>query len=179
MDHLAVLGPVAGLQAPARAGLLFDFSYDIPNVTGGFDYTASGVLTTTDVMNPDGSYTITGITGTRTAHGITDTINGLTPPGSYGFNNNELFLTGPYLDFSGLTFTIDNSTNGNYGTNQGNVFFNGESYTEEEPGAGNGSFTISPLGATVPEPSSLLMTSIGGLMALGIWRRRRRAKVAA
>jgi hypothetical protein len=33
--------------------------------------------------------------------------------------------------------------------------------------------------AAVPEPSSIIMTSVGGLMALGIWRRRRRAKVAA
>jgi hypothetical protein len=31
---------------------------------------------------------------------------------------------------------------------------------------------------TVPEPSSIVMTSVGGLMALGIWRRRR-AKVTA
>jgi hypothetical protein len=60
--------------------------------------TASGVLTTGDNLNPDGSYTITGITGRRTYNGLIEIINGLIAPGGYAGNDNELFPS-PHLPF--------------------------------------------------------------------------------
>jgi hypothetical protein len=172
---LVLIGVAAG---PAKADI-WNFSYSFA-VTGGPNVTASGTITTSNTTNPDGSYTITGITGTRTFNGETDTITGLVPvvPGFSG-NDNELFRNSPYLDFNGFSFYISSSTNGDSGTNMVNVYYNGggpSSYTESYGGVVQyGPFNLSDPPAA-PEPSTSIPTVIVGLMGLGYaWRRQRNA----
>jgi hypothetical protein len=83
----------------------------------------------------------------------------------------------PSLDISAPTPTVFSGYHGslrhelNFSTTAGSLSL------DYDPTVGINTSIIGV--STVPEPSSLLMTSVGGLMALGIWRRRRRAKLAA
>jgi hypothetical protein len=173
---VAILGLMAGAARPANAGALFwNFSYDFA-MTSGPDTTAAGTLTTTDVSNGDGSYTIIAITGTRTFQGNIDAILGLTAPGGYGGNDNELFPTSPFLSVNGVTFTISSATDGNSG-DQVNVYFDAQrGYTEFDEGTGNGGdLNIS----NTPEPATSVFAGTGGLLIAVGYALRRKANRAA
>ena len=161
---VAVLGLVMAAATPANAGT-WTFSYDAPTYSGP-DTIASGTLTTLDVLNGDGSFTVTGITGTRTSYGVTDAITGLAPIGSYGGNDNELFaLPSPQLTGNGMTFFISNPSNGN-DSNQVNIFYYdvpGYGYGEySDDDVGTGTFTATPTTSrtATPAPSTLVTSSI-------------------
>jgi hypothetical protein len=181
---VAVLALLAGSVASANARL-WSFSYDfgLPNL--GADVTASGVLTTSDSLNPDGSYTITGITGTRTYNGEIEIITALIAPGGYAGNDNELFPF-PHLPFSndltdhGFSYSFSGPLNGDDGGTQVNVFFLSHDflqmenlYVENSPDVGqSSSFTVSPIVA-VPEPTTWAMLVVGfaGLGLAGLRRK--------
>jgi hypothetical protein len=133
---------------------------------------ASGVLTTSDIVNGDGSFTVTGITGTRTFNNVaTDTITGLLAPGSIVGSDNKLFTAGPvFLSGGGIVFTIS-ANNAGDGGNRVNVYFSGAStgYTENANPIQYGAFSITP----VPEPSTWALM-LGGLGVLAWSQRRRR-----
>ena len=174
---VVVLGLVAA-AAPAKADFQWNFSYDFPTYDSNFNpgpyVTASGMLTTTDVLNGDGSYTITAITGTRTFNGTTDTITGLLAPNDYQGNDNELFSTAPLININGFSFTINGAHNGNRGTNKVNVYHDQDGYWENDSSVEHGTFSAVRAVRAVPEPTTLLMTGTGILMILGhTWRRRR------
>ena len=180
---IAVLGLTLGMGSPANAGLIaWNFSYDFPLFAGGPDVTASGTLTTTDVLNSDGSYTITGISGTRTYNGSTDHITALLAPGTDKSNDDELFATSPQLTSGGFAFAIDNPTNGDLGTNQVHVFFEPAEglSTEFDFHVGYGPFTATQAaGADVPEIDPGSAASALALLGMGVAMVSRRRKRAA
>jgi hypothetical protein len=153
----------------ARAGTVYNFS------SSGDGVAISGTLTTSDIQNGDGSYTIESITGTYSDPLISSAITGLLPP---GFADNELFVSapgvpgpGPYLDENGFWFEVgpyELVTIEYIGRYQDTSYYGSVGLT---------SFTLTS--SAVPEPSSLVLggiAAIGGLMAVV---RRRRAAVAA
>jgi hypothetical protein len=159
------------LSASASSAMALDwnFSYDFPNAPGERSF-ASGVLTTTDT--PLGNaYTITGISGTRTFNGTTNTITGLLVPDSYGGNDNLLIVEAPWLTGFGVSFAIDGDNNGR-GGNQVNVFFDrspfAQRHTEFNGAVGWGNFAVTP----VPEPSTSLLTAAGLMVLIGASRLR-------
>ncbi|WP_017652414.1 PEP-CTERM sorting domain-containing protein [Fortiea contorta] len=97
---------LAGVSLPssAQAAQLFNFNYSFTGI-GGSTASASGTLTTTDLNAGNNSYTITGITGTRTSNGVTNNILSLLAPGTFGNNDNLLFANAPFLDPQGFAFT--------------------------------------------------------------------------
>ncbi len=175
MLFAATLVLVALAADQVRAGTVYNFS-----VSGEFEaITGSGTLTTSDIQNGDGSYTIESITGTYSGDFSSGAITNLSSNGT----DNELFVSspgipgpGPYLDGSGLGFVVNSvgevaiySSPGSYTAADTDVYGDTE--------LSGVIFTLTS--SAVPEPSSLVLggiAAIGGLIAVV---RRRRAAVAA
>jgi hypothetical protein len=155
---------IAVCSAPAAT---FDFSYSFPLVPSGPAVNASGTFTTSAF---DGTkYVITGITGFRNGEAIT----GLLPPGAFPTgsfaNNNWLFPSNPFLDVNGVSFTVAGA--GDDGAGDVNVFFvGGTGYSELSDNIGIGTFTVSAVTNSVPEPGSMALAA-GGLLTLAFLRR--------
>lgn len=162
----AVLSYAAmNILTPAQAAQ-FSFNYSFPGINPNDQaVTASGFLTTTDLDPQTGTYTITGISGTRNGQQIIS----LLPPYSYGVNDNLLNATEPFLTFNGFTYKV--SGLGDDGLGDVNVHYTltGD-YTEDTTYpivVDFGPFIVSP-GAgpnvtPVPEPDfNLGITIIAG-----------------
>jgi len=80
------------------------------------DYTISGADSGSIAITESGGV-ISAISGTFDSA----TINGLLPTGSIGFNDNEYLSPGPFLDFSGVSFSLDG--NDPYGNMYVNLFY--------------------------------------------------------
>jgi hypothetical protein len=163
---LSLLLSASALTASADT---FNFSYSVTVEPAGIPDMASGTLTATfDPIAND--YNVTAITGTTSAWGA---ITGLISPGGYEFNDNLLsYPAQPYLDFSGISFTVTGA--GDTGTGQVNFFgFQGDYFEYQGNPTVPGTATITPAVSGVPEPASgtLLLTGIGGIGA-AFWRRR-------
>ena len=90
-----VLGAALAVVAPVvHAALLWNFS-----LSGG-GLSASGVLSTTDVANGAGFYTVTGINGTIDG----DPITALLPPGTFLANDNLFRPLAPQFTNAGVSF---------------------------------------------------------------------------
>jgi hypothetical protein len=168
----AALALGAALLAPlgaAHAQLNFDFSYL------GTGVSASGTFLTNGVLS-GGYYTVTGITGQR--NGVA--ISGLVAPGGF-FNNNRLFVSSPFVDNSGISYTA--------GGVAYNVFRSATIVTVGCTGVLEGSstapincgipqvtLTVSPV-STVPEPGTWALLGTGLLAVGGIAARRKRTTV--
>jgi hypothetical protein len=133
----------------------FGFSYS------GSGFTASGTLTTDPLS--DGSYLITGLSGTQNGQTMT-----ILDPGEFLSNDNLLYPSAPFLDFDGLSFVADGI---DY-----NVFFNsntsagpvGYYIASEADIFGSAiSFSVTP----APEPLSVLLLGFGLLGVLGLRKR--------
>ncbi len=163
------------MAATARADL-FDFSYSFSGYPGGPPVSASGTLTAAlDPSAGAGAYLITGITGTRTYNGETDTITGLEAPGGFGSNDNLIFPgLNLFTDDSSFSYTINSSSNGDSG-NEVNVYHSYKGYSE----LGHfrfGSFTFTPATSSVPEPGAYALLASLGLSGAALLRRRKRAR---
>lgn len=169
----AVIGLTSvGASSSAQAAQLFDFQYSFPSYEeNGTPISASGILTTTDLDPINNNYTITGISGTRTAQGITETIIGLLSPGTYGVNDNLLNPSQPFLTTNGFSYLV--SGNGEDGNGNVNVFYSSfsEGYSELSSDVDYGNFSINL--RSVPEPNAVG----GSLIALGFgwWMKRKKA----
>ncbi|MHC5596153.1 MAG: PEP-CTERM sorting domain-containing protein [Nostoc sp.] len=168
----AVIGITGvGAFSAAQAVQLFDFQYSFPSYDGNSTISASGTLTTDDLDPIKNNYTITGITGTRTAQGITETIIGLLSPGTYGINDNLLNASTPLLTQNGFSYLVSGS--GEDGNGNVNVFYSSfdEGYSELSSNVDYGSFSV--ISRSVPEP----YTGTGSLVGLGFgwWTKRKQA----
>ncbi|MDZ8263279.1 PEP-CTERM sorting domain-containing protein [Nostoc sp. ChiQUE01b] len=162
-----------GASSPVQAVQLFDFQYSFPSYeANGTAISASGTLTTTDLDPIKNNYTITAITGTRTAQGITETIIGLLSPGTYGINDNFLNTTTPLLTQNGFSYLVSGS--GEDGNGNVNVFYSSldEGYSELSSNVDYGSFSV-----VTPRPVPEPYTVSGSLVALGFgwWTKRKQA----
>ena len=168
----AVIGITSvGAFSAAQAVQLFDFQYSFPSYDGNSTISARGTLTTDDLDPIKNNYTITGITGTRTAQGITETIIGLLSPSTYGTNDNLLNASTPLLTQNGFSYLVSGS--GEDGNGNVNVFYSSfdEGYSEFSSNVDYGTFSVIP--RPVPEPYTLS----GSLVALGFgwWTKRKQA----
>ncbi len=153
------------ILTPAQAAQ-FNFNYFLPGINPSDQtVTASGFLTTTNLDPQTGTYTITGISGTRN----NEQIIGLLPSYSYGINDNLLNATEPFLTFNGFTYKVPGP--GDDGLGDVNVHYTFISdYTEYATyptSVGFGPFSVSPLAGPnstpVPEPDfNLGVTMIAG-----------------
>jgi hypothetical protein len=170
------------LQAPARADIIWNFSYnatlDIPynplyasNPDGAL--TASGQLITTALGA--NKYSITDITGTYNGLAMS-----LIAAGLYAGNDNLLYPAGfaggaYFLDGLGFSFMAGGQPVNFY------AGFHGLYDTATEDASyeisDNGAFTISPAQIAVPEPSSIALfgAALAALAGFGLMRRRKAA----
>jgi hypothetical protein len=128
---------------------------------------ASGILTTSLVSGD--TYLVTALSGTQGGDAMT-----LLPPGGYGGNDNLVFSAPPFLDVSGLSFSVL------LGTIDYNIYLNGGTYMECnnvdngvcEGGSGIPvTFALTP--APSPEAGTLVLFGSGLLVLAGILRRKR------
>ena len=176
--------PLAAAVAPASAATVtYDWTLTAPSASlGGFDFTGSGTIT---ANTGTGSDTVMAITGTITNGTITDPVTGLATPGGFDnllfpigttFTGPPVVTTGSYisasdLDTKGLGFTTAAGTIvvfGGYAPNSTDVT-PGNNYDQISPdGFGVGTFALT----ATPLPAALPLFA-GGLMALGLFGRRR------
>ena len=138
----------------------FDFSFT------GSGITASGTLTATLVSGSE--YLVTSISGMQNGASMS-----LLAPGTYGGNDNEIFSTKPFLNSSGVGFTLSG------GTTDFNVYFDPVTVTYMEcsssvtPCSALGSgVAIKGTLTEVPEPASLMLFGSGLLGLAGVARRK-------
>jgi hypothetical protein len=160
---------LALVPLPGQAGTI-DYTYSFTLVGSG-DVTSTGVLTTTALTNNE--YTITGINGTRSVNGVSQSIAGLIPAGGFDGNDDLLFPNSPFLDGNGFSFTL-NGGGGDDGQGDVNVYYDSTvgQYTESSNKVAYGSFSISPA-TVVPEPVPPVFAVVAVVVGISFWRRKR------
>jgi hypothetical protein len=110
---LKTLAAGAALALVATAAHAGTFRFNIGFTSQGAQPFAVGVatLTTSDTMNADGGYDVTGISGTVSTPGsygfsaISGLASSFTYPDGSSFGDNEVYPTEPRFDNDGLVFT--------------------------------------------------------------------------
>jgi len=164
---------IAGLSlvSAARADQLWDWHY------AGTGVNAFGTLTTTDTADANGFLQITAITGTRNGDLITTLQPNHTPiPGNEPFAVDNLVkangdLTGEGFGYGTQSGTYANVFFADWATPAGDFEFSSVPalHTTSELAV---SFELKPV-AAVPEPSTMLLAALGGLVL--VWRCRVRS----
>jgi len=163
---------VAGLSlaSAARADQLWDWHYS------GSGVNAFGTLTTNDTADANGFLQITAITGTRNGDLITSLQPNHTPiPGNEPFAVDNLVkangdLTGEGFGYGTQSGTYANVFFADWATPAGDFEFSSipALHTTDELAV---SFELKPV-AAVPEPSTMVLALLGGLVL--VWRYKSR-----
>ena len=110
------------------------------------------VLTLSDVANSDGSYTVTGATGSYGSLAIT----GLAPLNTDGSDNKLFPNGGPLVDFGGITFTTNGTIDGaaGYAVGDINLYYTGDQRAPDNSYAiDTQTITVLPTPATTYDPN--------------------------
>lgn len=168
---------LSAIAATPASALVFTFNYSGTNLANGA-FTATGTLTTSDttVTTAFGqAYQITGITGTRNGSAITGLIPAGTDFGGVAIDNYLLVgPTGQRLTDAGFGFSVAGTGN------LFNPYFFGGTYQEYVRTAAGAdfqntsavTFTVTQVGAGVPEPATWAMMMLG-FGAMGATLRRK------
>ena len=162
------------LSTPVFADTMYDFSFTGNNsVSGspGIPFSGSGVFDV-KATRTSGEFRIVGVSGMTDG----ETISKLLSAGSFGFNDNLLFVTNGVasLDNSGVSYQLANGVDANIflgvpGQYQQSLFgFPGSLVSEDQ----TANVSITSPTPSVPEPSTLMLLATGAVGLAGTIRRR-------
>lgn len=160
MATMALLAGTLLATGPARAGLIYNFSF-IP--TGSV---TTPINTISGTFEVDAS-TIIDITGNASYGGA---ITGLLPPGVFFGNDNIFSDTAPYLTFDGVSFST-------VGTDLNLFWYAPDSVwwvQDSQSGGSYGSLSVTPAVTGVPEPATLALAGVALLGMAAALRRHAR-----
>lgn len=178
----ALAATVMLVAAQAASAGSFDVTYNSTSITFG-GTPVSLALTLTTAGSATTFEQVTGLSGTVTVGGVTNSIDGLIPLASFG-NDNLFKLTPDYVSFSGLGFYYDDAGSGErvawslytqpagvqnlYG---GSVDMDWNTLTDIS--LSTGTVTAVATASAVPEPSSTALL-LAGLSFVGVASQRRK-----
>jgi hypothetical protein len=147
---------VVALAPSAAASTLFNLSYTAEGV--------SALLNLTTTNNGDGSYLVTGVTGTR--NGVS--VDGVVGPGASGFIYDNLLFPAatPIVNYYGILYSAGGVNYNLYSSN---------GYLEDHYSPGGSLVTAHNLAVSLsqtPEPAGFVLIATG-LLGVGCLRRRR------
>ncbi|MGA9567466.1 MAG: PEP-CTERM sorting domain-containing protein [Candidatus Korobacteraceae bacterium] len=146
----------------------YQFSYVVGNGL------VNGELVTVD--QGDGSYLVTGATGSYLGSAITGVFDPSLSGNTFSFNNLLYFPSVPAVDLGGIVFQLNGDANIATGIN---LYWDGEGYRSID-GGNNGPYVqlsldpLAPLApqAPTPEPGTLALLASGVVGGAGILRRK-------
>ena len=188
---------VAALLATGAHAATYQFNFGFTSQSGSPFEVAVGTLTTSDTLNADGGYDVTGITGTVSSPGAGGfpTFSAITGLSDFDLADNVLYPSDPRVDLGGIAFT---SASGGYfnlydASSIEDAAFSVQAqdasydYVVDYAPSYNGTITSSHVTLAVtqiptsaaPEPGTWALMMAGVGLAGAALRRRRAATLAA